>query len=121
MKLFETSRQAPLFIVFICAGIILGIIYDILYVFRYKRNPFIMAIGDILFSAIFFFIMLYFITKFNSGAPKIFMFFAVFLGFCAERFSLGNFIKIFIDFFVKILYNLCRRLNIKKYLKMLLK
>lgn len=121
MRLFESSRQAPLFAVFICLGVILGIIYDIFYVFRVKRKPFFMAFADILFSAVFFLLTLYFVKTFNSGNLHWFLFFAIFLGFILERLTLGNFIKIFIDFFIKILYNLYRRLNIEKYLKRLLK
>ncbi|MBE7092678.1 MAG: hypothetical protein E7365_05825 [Clostridiales bacterium] len=121
MKLFESSKQAPLFALFIILGIILGIVYDIFYVFRYKRRPVLMAVSDILFSGIFFVLTLHFIEKFNNGNMYWFIFLALILGFIAERITLGNFIKIFIDFFAKILYNLYRRLNISKYLKMLSK
>ncbi len=121
MKLFETSLQAPLFLVFTCLGIILGIVYDILYFLRIKRKPVFMAVADILFSGIFFLLTLYFVTVFSNGKVHWFLFFGIFSGFTLERLTLGNFIKIFIDFFTKILYNLYERLNIKKYLKRLLK
>lgn len=121
MKLFESLRQAPLFVVFFCLGVMLAIIYDIFYLFRYKRKPALTAISDIIFSMAFFVLTVYFIQTFNSGALKIFMFFAMFCGFTVARLTLGTFIKIFIDFFVKILYNLYRRLNMGKFFKALLK
>ena len=121
MKLFVTSRQAPLFVVFFCLGALLAAIYDIFYLFRYKRTPVLTSISDIIFSCLFFVLTVYFIQKFNSGSLKIFMFFAIFCGFCIERVTLGFFIKIFIDFFVKILYNLYKRLNMEKFFKALLK
>lgn len=121
MKLFESSRQAPLFVVFFCLGVILAVIYDVFYLFRYKRKPVITGISDIIFSCLFFILTAYFIQKFNSGALKIFMFFAIFCGFTVSRLTLGTFIKIFIDFFVKILYNLYKRLNMGKFFNALLK
>ncbi len=121
MRLFESSRQAPLFTVFFCLGVILAVVYDVFYLFRHKRNPVLMGISDIIFSAVFFVLTAYFVQRFNSGNIKIFMFFALVCGFSMARLTLGTFIKIFIDFFMKILYNLYRRLNISKYLKALLK
>ena len=121
MRLFETSRQLPLFVVFFCLGVILAIIYDIFYLFRQKRNPVLMGVSDIIFSAVFFVLTAYFIQTFNSGSVKFFMFFAIIFGFTIERLTLGNFIKIFIDFLMKILYNLYRRLNVSKFIKALLK
>lgn len=121
MKLFESLRQAPLFVVFFCLGVILAAIYDVFYLFRYKRNPVLTGISDIIFSLLFFILTVAFVIKFNSGALKFFMFFAIFCGFTIARLTLGTFIKIFIDFFVKILYNLYRRLNMGKFFKALLK
>lgn len=121
MKLFVTSRQLPLFVVFFCLGVVMAIIYDIFYVFRHKRNSVLMGVSDVIFSVVFFVLTAYSIQTFNSGTVKIFMFFALIFGFTLERLTLGFFIKIFIDFFMKILYNLYRRLNIGKYLKALLK
>lgn len=121
MKLFVTSRQAPLFVVFFCLGVLLGIIYDLFYLFRCRKPPVITGFFDIIFSFLAFILTVHFVQFFNSGAIKIFMFFAIFLGFIIERVTLGFFIKIFMDFFMKILYNLYKRLNIKKYLSLLLK
>ena len=119
--LFESSRQAPLFSVFICLGIVLGAIYDIFYVFRLKRKGFFIHLSDILFSLVFFVFTAACTFLFNSGQLEIYFFFGIFLGFCAERASLGKFIKISIDFFAKILYNLYIRLEVKERFKRLLK
>ncbi|MBR6765909.1 MAG: spore cortex biosynthesis protein YabQ [Clostridia bacterium] len=112
--LFESARQTPLFLVFITAGILLGAVYDAFYIFRQKRYGVFTFISDIIFSLIFLILMLFLIQCFNSGKVHLFMFFAVLLGFWAERATLGFFIKIFIDFFIKFLYNLYIRINAKR-------
>ena len=112
--LFESARQTPLFLVFICLGILLGAVYDVFYLFRQKRYGVLTFISDLIFSAVFLVLMLFLIERFNSGKVRLFMFFAVLLGFCAERATLGFFIKIFIDFFLKFLYNLYIHSSLKK-------
>ncbi len=104
--LFFSTRQAPLFAVFICVGIVLGAIYDIFYVFRLKRKGIFLHLSDILFSLCFFILTALTVFLFNSGKLEFYFFSGIFLGFCAERASLGKFIKFSIDFFAKILYNL---------------
>ena len=104
--LFFSTRQAPLFAVFICLGVVLGIIYDIFYIFRIKRKGFLIHISDIIFCLVFFILTALTVSLFNSGTLEIYFFLGIFLGFCSERASLGKFIKISIDFFLKILYNL---------------
>lgn len=119
--LFVSTRQAPLFAVFICLGVILGIIYDIFYLFRLKRKGVLIHISDVVFSLIFFVITALTVFLFNSGKLEIYFFLAIFLGFCAERLSLGKFIKIFIDFFSKILYNLYMNFKESKFFKGIVK
>ena len=104
--LFFSTRQAPLFAVFICLGIVLGAIYDIFYIFRKKRKLLLLHLCDILFSLCFFVLTALTAYHFNSGNLEFYFFSGIFLGFCAERASLGKFIKFSIDFFAKILYNL---------------
>ncbi len=119
--LFISTRQAPLFAVFICVGIVLGIIYDIFYVFRLKRKGIIIHVSDIIFSVAFFVLTALTTLLFNSGKLEFYFFFGIFLGFCAERASLGKFIKISIDFFSKILYNLYIRFKNTSFYKRMLK
>ncbi len=119
--LFESARQAPLFAVFICCGIILGAVYDLFYVFRQKRKGVFVHISDFIFALIFFVTVSVFLMLFNSGKPEFYFFFGIFLGFFAERVTLGYFIKIFIDICAKILYNLNISLGLKEKLKRLLK
>ncbi len=121
MNLFETTRQLPLFAVCICSGVILGVIYDVFYIFRRKRKGILLHVSDILFSLIFFVLTALTIQLFNSGRLEIYLFLGIFLGFCSERATLGNFIKIFIDFFSKILYNLYVRFKVSEKLKRMLK
>ena len=121
MKLFETTRQLPLFSVFICLGAVLGIVYDLFYVFRKRRKGILIHFSDILFSLIFFLLTASSCQLFNSGKPEIYLFLGIFLGFCIERATLGNFIKISIDFFSKILYNLYVRFKVPEKLKRMLK
>lgn len=119
--LFTSSRQAPLFAVFICLGVILGAVYDIFYLFRLKRKGILIHLSDVAFSLIFFLLTALTVFLFNSGKLEFYFFFGIFLGFCTERISLGKFIKIFIDFFSKILYNLYIRLKETKFLKRMFK
>ncbi len=102
MRLFETSRQAPLFAVFFCLGIFLGVVYGLLYVFRRGRSK---VFADIIFSLVYgvgFALCAYF---FNSGEIRLYFFVAVFTGFLCERPFIGYFIKKSIDFSAKVLYN----------------
>ncbi len=121
MKLFESARQTPLFLVFICLGAVLGIVYDIFYVFRKRRRGIFIHLSDILFSLIFFLLTAMTCHLFNSGKLEIYLFSGIFLGFCVERATLGNFIKFSIDFLAKILYNLCIRFKVSETLKRMLK
>lgn len=119
--LFHSTRQAPLFAVFICLGVVLGAVYDIFYLFRLNRKGFLIHISDIIFCLIFFILTALTVFLFNSGKLEIYFFFGIFLGFCAERTSLGKFIKISIDFFAKILYNLYIRFKDTSLYKRMLK
>ena len=121
MNLFETTRQLPLFAVCICSGAVLGIIYDIFYIFRRKRKGIFLHASDAIFSLIFFLLTSLTVQLFNSGKLEIYLLFGIFLGFCIERTTLGFIIKIFIDFFIKILYNLYIRLKVSEKIKRMLK
>jgi hypothetical protein len=121
MNLFETTRQLPLFAVCICSGAILGIIYDIFYLFRRRRKGILLHVSDALFSLVFFLLTSLTVQLFNSGKLEIYLLLGIFLGFCIERATLGNFIKFSIDFFIKILYNLCVRFKVSERLKRMLK
>ncbi len=117
--LFESTRQLPLFLVFICMGIMLGAVYDILSILR--KTPALTAFSDLLFATAFLFFTVFFVERFNSGRLHFFMFFACLFGFVAERATLGFFIKIFIDFFLNLIYNLYVRLRIDKFFKIVFK
>lgn len=112
--MFETARQIPLFISFLLQGAVLGVVYDVLYFLRLK-NKALIVVADILFSACFFCLTAFFAIKLNFGQMRAYFIFAIFIGFLLERISIGYFIKIFIDFWAKILYNLydCLRQKIK--------
>lgn len=121
MTLFESARQAPLFAVFLCCGMFLGIVYDLLYVFRRKRKALPTALSDVLFSAVFLFSVGICTLYFNSGKLEWFFFLGIFLGFLSERATLGNLLKISIDFLAKILYNLNIKFNLSGKIKKLFK
>ena len=121
MRLFESARQAPLFVLFFCAGVIAGAVYDVFYIFRCGKKNAAIYLSDILFSFCFFAVFAFFAYFFNSGEIHWYFFPAVFLGFCAERASLGFFIKKLIDFITKIVYNLVEKSNIKPKLERLKK
>ncbi len=106
MKLFESSRQAPLFLIFACCGILLGIIYDILYIFRRRKKSIALHAADAFFSICFFAFTALCALIYNSGKLEWYYFAGLATGFTLEHFTLGSFIKISIDFFAKILYNL---------------
>lgn len=112
--MFETARQIPLFLAFLLLGAILGAVYDVLYVLRLKRG-FLCALGDACFCVCFFVLMAFFTYKLNFGQMRFYFLLGAFLGFLLERISIGYFIKIFIDFWAKILYNLS--VYIKRKLK----
>lgn len=103
--MFETARQIPLFFSFLLQGVVLGVIYDVLSILRIK-NKLLVAIADILFCICFFALTALFAIKLNFGQMRLYFILAMFLGFLLERISIGFFIKIFIDFWIKILYNL---------------
>lgn len=113
MRLFESARQAPLFAVFFCVGAVLGLIYDVLYILRKGKT---VNLSDILFCICFFVLFSLFAYIFNSGEVHWYFFLAAICGFCAERVSLGFFIKKLIDFIAKIVYNLMEETNIKSKL-----
>lgn len=114
MRLFESERQAPLFAVFLCTGVILGIIYDFFYVFRLKRKGIFIHISDGIFVLVSFFLTAAAAYIYNSGELRIYFFFGIILGFFAERMTVGSFIKKFIDFSVKIIYNVISIMPMRK-------
>ena len=103
--MFETARQIPLFLSFLLQGVILGTIYDILRVIRFK-NKLLIIFADVLFSVCFFCLTAFFTVNLNFGQMRFYFILAIFIGFLLERISVGYFIKIFIDFWAKIIYNL---------------
>ena len=119
--LFESSRQAPTFLVFVSAGILLGIIYDILYLFRRRRRGILLHLSDAVFAACFFLILALTALAFTSGTLRSYMLLAVLTGFVTARATVGNFIKITIDFFAKIMYNITVKLRLGKLLRRLTK
>ena len=106
MNLFESARQAPLFLLFCICGIALGAAYDVLYVFRQKRSGVFMHISDFIFVLLYFSVIGICAYVSNKGKIEWFFFLAVLCGFLLERISIGWFIKKFIDFFAKVIYNL---------------
>ncbi len=114
--MFETARQIPLFFTFLLLGCILGAIYDVLYAFRIKY-VLLCIIADTFFCVCFFAFTAYFAYKLNFGQMRFYFLIAVFSGFLIERISIGYFVKIFIDIWAKILYNLSIRLKRKIIVK----
>ena len=119
--LFETARQGPLFALFISIGIMTGIFYDLNYGLRRLKKPVITAFSDLLFCLFVLVLISGGAEHFNSGKIEWFFFFGIFLGFCAERAVLSEFIKKSIDFFAIFLYNLYRCFRESKWAKRILK
>lgn len=110
MRLFESSRQAPLFLLFICCGILQGLVYDTFYLFRRRRKGVLMHLSDFLFAVFFLVSTAFFAYIGNKGELRWFFFLGILAGFCVERATAGYFIKIFIDFLAGFIYNLYRKL-----------
>ena len=110
MRLFESSRQAPLFLLFICCGILQGLVYDLFYLFRRNRKGVLIHISDLLFSLFFLLSTAFTAYIGNKGELQWFFFLGILVGFYIEISTSGYFIKIFIDFFTGFIYNLYRKL-----------
>lgn len=108
--MFETARQIPLFFAFALLGVILGVIYDTMHLLRFKGG-FMQVFADIIFCVCFFCLTAYFVLLLNMGQVRWYFFAGIATGFFLERISIGHFIKIFIDFWIKILYNLSVRVK----------
>ena len=104
MRLFETARQTPLFLVFFLTGTALGALYDLLGIFR--KNKTSLIVSDVFFSITFTVVTGAVSYFFNSGEFHLYFYFGEALGILTEHKTLGYFIKISMDFFQKILYNL---------------
>ena len=76
------SAEGYLFLVFICAGILIGVFFDIFRVIRrtFKSADIITYIEDIIFWLLTGFLILYTIFYFNNGEIRTFMFLGLILG-----------------------------------------
>lgn len=104
MRLFETARQAPLFFIFLLSGAVLGVIYELFGFFR--NNKILLVISDVIYAVIFTAftgVVAYF---FNKGEMHWYFYLGEVCGLIIEHKTLGFFIKVFMDFLRKILYNL---------------
>ena len=103
--LFETSRQAPLFLLFFCCGTVQGVFYALLYTLRRKGRPVFTITADILFALFFFASSACTLYAGKGGVFRLYQAAALLIGNGAAHFSLGFFLKKVIDFWTRIRYN----------------
>ena len=111
MRLFESSRQAPLFLLFFLLGAVLSAVYDLLYLFRRGGKTLPTVFSDILFVVIVFVSASYCAYAANAGALRWYFLAAALTGFALGRAVWGFFLKKTIDFAADFCYNLYRRFS----------
>ena len=109
MSFDNTYIQVINLLIFIVAGIILGIIFDVFRIIRkeFKTPDFMTYIEDIIFWLISGIILLFCIFTFNNGELRLYLFISIILGNILYMLTLSKyFIKIssfFINFIKRIL------------------
>lgn len=107
MNLFDTSRQIPLFLSFVLVGAYLGIIYDLLYIFRRRYT----VVTDTIFCVAF--TLLFGVSAYvlNSGSVHLYFFIGTFVGITVHQLTLGKIFKKYMDILAEKIYNLYVRIK----------
>ena len=121
MRLFESAREAPCFLLFALAGAILGMIYDLLYLLRRSKKVFVRRCADVIFLAAYALIGYTCARKGNHGALPFYCLLGLVTGFAAGRFGIGFFLKKLIDFSAKKCYDIGSDLKEKKWFRHLIR
>lgn len=111
MRLLESGRQAPLFLLFFLLGAALAAVYDVLYLFRRGGKALPTVLSDVLFVLTVFVSASYCAFSANAGALRWYFLAGSLLGFALGRAVWGFFLKKTIDFAAEICYNLSRRFS----------
>lgn len=122
------ENQINLFLIFICNGLIIGILFDFFRILRksFKTSDFVTYIEDFIFWILTGILILYSIFVFNQGEIRLFMFIGITLGIIAYMVLLSSyFIKInvtIITFFKNIISKIIKTIMIPfKYIFKLIK
>jgi len=113
--LYETLNQPRLFVIFICFGIICGLIFDIgnFIKFLCANKKFACVFIDLIQTSLSLGIIFYVNLKYNYGLFRLYPYIIYGVAFAIERFTLGKVIaKIYLvcyNFFVKIKNKLWRK------------
>ena len=111
MRLLESGRQAPLFLLFFLLGAALAAVYDLLYLFRRGGKTLPTVFSDVLFVLIVFVSASACALAANAGALHGYFLAASLAGFALGRAVWGYFLKKTIDFAADLCYNLHRRFS----------
>jgi len=108
MYSFEQSEQLNLFLLSLGAGVVMGVVYDILRTISVtiSKDKAIIFIFDILYFLIFSLATFLFFLAVNKGEFRSYMIFGEILGFLFYYISFGIAAKSFTDAFVKVIHKI---------------
>lgn len=119
MQIFS---QEQVFVLFFIIGIIIGLIFDCFRVIRksFKSPDYITFMQDILFSILVGCIIIYGIIKINNGEIRFFLFLAIFFGMLIYFLTISNLYVIILYEIVKFCKKIFKipYLCLKKYKNM---
>ncbi len=100
MPLFDSVNQTAEMLAMIYCGIVIGIIYDLIGIFRrlFARHKIVIHFIDLVFCAIALLVSCVFIFYTTEGRLKIHLFIGILIGILLQFFGIKPIIKTILDF-----------------------
>lgn len=120
--LFQTLLQGKLFLIFLFFGILVGFVFEIVYLFQnIIKNKIITFFLDLIFGIIISYLFIFIVNMFNYGEFRIYLLLSYFLGFIIERKTVGDLLIKMLKFFCNKFKNLIYYLKSNKFIAKIFK
>lgn len=123
MPLFDSVNQTAEMLAMIYCGIVIGIVYDLLGVFRrlFRRYKIAIHITDLVFCAASLLIACVFIFYTTEGRLKIHLLFGILIGILLQFFGIKPIIKLILDINFNLGSKILKKFKSTKLYKRLIK
>lgn len=123
MPLFDSVNQTAEMLAMIYCGIVIGIVYDLLGVFRrlFRRYKIAIHIIDLVFCAVSLLIACVFIFYTTEGRLKIHLLFGILIGILLQFFGIKPIIKLILDINFNLGSKILKKFKSTKLYKRLIK
>lgn len=109
--LFTSLRQLPELLCMMYCGIVTGVVYDLLGIFRRRGRRWLVHLSDFVFCLAALFCCAFFLFIGAQGEIHFYHFLGLLAGFGVEALGFRPIIKFILDIIERALYNLYKRIR----------